>query len=392
MKKRIEYILKHNVIIQQIYKVVMSCFFRFIGLFIKTDPNLILFNSFGGKKYNDSPKVLFEYMIKNDRYMHLDYVWAFEEPDKFDIPNCRKIKIDTINYFLTALKAKYWISSVNIERGLKFKKKNTKYLNTWHGAGTKKIGNAVNGRNDFDYSNVDIMLVQSRYEMGIFKQDFLVKDESFLVCGFPRSDEIFNTTEEQIEQYKKNLKIPKGKKIILYAPTWRESTNGGVSYDLKPPMDIKKWQKWLENEYVILFRTHAFTTKVMDLQFNDFVRDVSAYSDVNHLICIADILITDYSTIVFDYSVLKKPFICFGYDYEKYKADRGFYFDLEEEYPSKVLRTEDKVLEYISSMNYEEECNATSLFKSKYIEAGGNATETAINALMTNYEGEVKNK
>ncbi len=382
MKNRIEYILKHNLIIQHIYKIMMSYFFRFIGLFIETDPNLILFNSFGGRKYNDSPKVLFEYMINQDRYKNLNYVWALEEPNKFDVPNCRKIRIDTMNYFLTALKAKYWISSVNIERGLKFKKKNTRYLNTWHGAGTKKIGNSVNGRKDFDYSNVDVMLVQSQYEMRIFKQDFLVRDESFLLSGFPRSDELFKTSGEQIEQYKKIIGIPKDKKVILYAPTWRDSTNRGISYDLKPPIDIIKWQARLRNEYVVLFRTHAFTTKVMNLQFNEFVRDVSNYTDVNNLLCIADVLITDYSTIVFDYSILEKPFICFGYDYEKYKADRGFYFDLEDEYPNGVMRTEDEVIEWILSMDYGEECNKTRRFKFKYIESGGNATEAAVNALM----------
>jgi len=382
VRKRVEYILKHNIYIQETYKFVMSRIFRFIGLFIKTDENLALFVSFSGKTYNGSPKKIFEYMSNDPQCKNLKYVWAFEEPDKFDIPNCRKIKIDTMIYFLTALESRYWISSVNIERGLKFKKRNTRYLNTWHGAGTKKIGNAVNGRKDFDYSNVDVMLVQSQYEMGIFKQDFLVKDKNFLVCGFPRSDELFNVSEEQIERYRKTFEIPEGKKVILYAPTWRDSINSGVSYDLKPPIDINKLHERLKNEYVILFRTHAFTTKVMNLQFNDFVRDVSEYHNVNHLLLIADVLITDYSTIVFDYSILEKPFICFGYDYEKYKVDRGFYFDLEEEYPSGVLRTEDEVLEWLFSMNYEEECRKTRDFKIKYIEAGGNATEMCVNALM----------
>ena len=360
----------------------MSLFFRFIGLFVRIDPKLILFNSFGGRKYNDSPKIIFEYMISQESYKNLIFVWAFDRPGDFDIPKAKKIKIDSWKYFITALKAKYWISSVNIERGLKFKKKNTIYLNSWHGAGTKKIGNAVDGRKDFDYSNVNVMLVQSHYEMGIFKQDFLVREQNFLLSGFPRGDELFHTSVNQIKAYKEALNIPKEKKVILYAPTWRESTNRGISYDLKPPIHIEKWQEKLQDDYVVLFRTHAFTTKVMNLHFNDFIRDTSSYDNLNHLLLIADILITDYSTIVFDFSILEKPFLCFGYDYDEYKRERGFYIDLEEEYPLGVQNNEDEILDLILNMNYQAQCEKVMSFRTKYVEAGGNATELAVNSLM----------
>lgn len=383
MKKRVEYILKHNVFIQQTYKIILSSFFRFIGIFIKTDPQLILFNSFGGRKYNDSPRVIFEKMLNFSPSIELKYVWAFEKPDEFEIsPKASKIKIDTWKYFITALKAKYWVSSVNIERGLKFKKKNTIYLNTWHGAGTKKIGNAVAGRKDFDYSNVNYMMTQSNYEKEIFRKDFQVREDNFLLSGFPRSDELFHPQKENIKSYREALNLPENKKVILYAPTWRESTNKGNSYDIKPPISITKWEERLKEDFVILFRTHAFTTKVLNMRFNEFVIDASSYENVNHLLFISDILITDYSTIVFDYSILEKPFICFGYDYEKYKEERGFYLDMEEEYPSGVLRNEDQVLDYICNLDYSLEKNKVSLFKKKYIEAGGDSANIAIKSLL----------
>lgn len=383
MIKRIEFTLKNNLIIQYFYKRVFSFIFRFIGLFIKTDPNLILFNSFGGKKYNDSPKVIFEQLLNHPTSKKLKLVWALENPDNFDIPNAIKIEINSFKYFIIALKAKYWVSSVNIERGLKFKKDNTIYLNTWHGAGTKKIGNAVSKRKDYDFSNVNYLLVQSNFEKNIFINDFGAIEENFLLSGFPRSDELFKTEKKQIDIYKRKLKIPKDKKIILYAPTWRESKNNGSSYDLNIPLDIKKWQEKLTDEYVILFRTHTFTTNILNLKFNDLIIDVSDYPNVNHLLLISDILITDYSTIVFDYSILEKPFLCFGYDYKEYKNERGLYIDLEKEYPNGVQKTEDEILELILNMNYEKECEKTREFKSKYIEAGGNATELAIKSLLS---------
>ena len=383
MIKRIEFTLKNNLIIQYFYKRVFSFIFRFIGLFIKTYPNLILFNSFGGKKYNDSPKVIFEQLLNHPTSKKLKLVWALENPDNFDIPNAIKIEINSFKYFIIALKAKYWVSSVNIERGLKFKKDNTIYLNTWHGAGTKKIGNAVSKRKDYDFSNVNYLLVQSNFEKNIFINDFGAIEENFLLSGFPRSDELFKTEKKQIDIYKRKLKIPKDKKIILYAPTWRESKNNGSSYDLNIPLDIKKWQEKLTDEYVILFRTHTFTTNILNLKFNDLIIDVSDYPNVNHLLLISDILITDYSTIVFDYSILEKPFLCFGYDYKEYKNERGLYIDLEKEYPNGVQKTEDEILELILNMNYEKECEKTREFKSKYIEAGGNATELAIKSLLS---------
>ena len=383
MIKKIEFLLKNNLIIQYFYKQIFSFIFRFIGLFVKTDPNLFLFNSFGGKKYNDSPKVIFEQLLNHPKSKKLKLVWALENPDNFDIPHAIKIEINSFKYFIIALKAKYWVSSVNIERGLKFKKDNTIYLNTWHGAGTKKIGNAVSKRKDYDFSNVNYLLVQSNFEKNIFINDFGAIEENFLLSGFPRSDELFKTEKKQIDIYKRKLKIPKDKKIILYAPTWRESKNNGSSYDLNIPLDIKKWQEKLTDEYVILFRTHTFTTNILNLKFNDLIIDVSDYPNVNHLLLISDILITDYSTIVFDYSILEKPFLCFGYDYKEYKNERGLYIDLEKEYPNGVQKTEDEILELILNMNYEKECEKTREFKSKYIEAGGNATELAIKSLLS---------
>lgn len=380
-----EYVLKHNVLSQKLYRFIGSLVLRMAGLFMKIDNDLILFNSFGGREYNDSPKVIFETMQRQERFRELKYVWAFQEPSKFSIPGCTTVKIDSLEYFIVALKAKYWVSSVNIERGLRFKKKHTRYLNTWHGAGTKKIGRSVKGRNDIDYSNVNVMLIQSEHEKGIFQKDFLVKDDSFLLCGIPRSDELFNVSTERAKFYREKMGIPSGKKVILYAPTWRDSVNKGASYDLAPPINIRKWEEQLSREYVLLFRTHAFTTKVMNLRFNDFVRDASDYPELNHLLILADILITDYSTIVFDYSILGKPFACFGFDYDEYRTERGLYLDMEKEYPNGVFRTEDEVLSWILTMNYDRESEKTRAFKSKYVEVGGDATEQAISALMGNY-------
>lgn len=380
IKKRIEYIIKHYAIIQYCYKNSMSLLFRFLGLFIKTDDKLVLLNSFGGRKFNDSPKVLFESMVKDPRFKDFKYVWAFEDPSKFQISNAACIKIDTLNYFVIALKAKIWISSVNIERGLHFKKKKTFYINTWHGAGTKKIGNACAGRKDYDFSCVDIMLVQSEFEREIFERDFRCKPASIRKIGFPRNDKLFHIDEKSKKDLYIKFNIPKGKKVILYAPTWRDSKDGGLSYTFSPPVHLERWRSELSDDYVLLIRMHAFTT-VFEIAYNDFARDVSSYDDLNDILAITDVLVTDYSTIVYDAAIANIPFICFGFDYKTYKDERGFYYDLDQYYPGGVVYDELSVIQRIRDVVSGVDKDKFIAFKNRFIEAGGAATSDILKEL-----------
>lgn len=381
IRRRIDYILKHNIVLQRIYKVVLSLFFKLLGLFIKTDDKLILFNAHG-RKYNDSPKAIYEYILENDKYKDYKLVWALDEPEKYYIPQSTKVKMDTMKYFIYALKAKYWVTCVNIERGLHFKKKQTIYLNTWHGTPLKLIGNAVSGRKDFDFSNIDIFCYSGEYEKEIYKKDFNVLEKSLFLASLPRNDELYNVTKKKIEEYKNFLNIPDNKKIILYAPTWRDSTDNGKNYIIDPPINMKFLQNELQEEYVLLLRTHAYTNKINGIEFNDFVRDYSSYPEVNDLLIVADILISDYSATIFDFSILERPIICFGYDYKQYSTERGFYIDLEKELPSGVMKTQEELVRKIKIMDYQKECKKTANFKKKYFEVGGNATENCVQMLL----------
>lgn len=377
---KLDYFLKHNKTAQFLYKKCLSFAFRVVGMFIKQDPKLILFSSFAGKKYNDSPKVIFEKMREDSRFNGYRFVWAFVEPENFDIKGAEKITIDTLSYFKTALKAGIWICSVNIERGLSFKPKKTIYINTWHGAGTKKIGNACNGRKDYDLSSVDMMLVQSEFEKEIFLRDFNAREDAICKIGFPRNDELFHITDDQRKELRKQFEIPEGKKVILYAPTWRDSKDGGLSYTVEPPIDMKKWRERMGDKYVMLFRMHTFTTK-FDMVYDDFARDTTKYDNLNHILAITDVLVTDYSTIVYDSAVAGIPFICFGFDYETYRDERGFYYDLNKVYPGGVLHSEDEVMDRICELEIAGFGKDYQAFRDKYVEAGRNATEQVLDYL-----------
>ena len=378
MRQRLIYILKHNAAIQAIYRVIMGFVFRVMGLFIKTDENLVIFVSFMGLNFNDSPKAIYDYMKAHPEYKEYHCIWAFEDPSKF--PDLETVKIDTPAYFKTALRAKYWITNTNIERGLRFKKKDQKYLNTWHGIALKYIGNDVAGRHDFNFDTVDHLCVCGDYDERVYKTAFRAKESSYLRCGLPRNEELWNVTDERKAEIRKRLDIPVDKRVILYAPTWRESTDGGKSYEIKPPIHFDEWKRELGDEYVVLFRAHHQTTKVLGVQYDEFVREASSYPAVNDLMIASDMLITDYSAIAFDYSILCRPIFCYAYDYDTYLAERGTYFQIDEKYPNKSCRTEDELLRRIKEIDYELECANTQRFRDEFISYGIGATEACVKA------------
>ena len=383
-RARLDYWLKHNKTFYKFFNVTVSNAFRLWGKFIPMDDKLVVFSAHS-RKYNDSPRTLYEYMIAYpELYGQYKCVWALEDPEHCEIPGpAKKIKADTIEYFKTTLKAKYWITCVNIERSLHYKKKNCRYMNTWHGAPIKFGGNDAVGRQDYDFSAVDVYSYASEFERDISKHSLGYRDDACIPYGPPRNDELFHVTEEEVIAIKKKLGLPLDKKLILYAPTWRDSADGGKTYAMRPPVDMQKFETALKDDYIFIMRTHQYTNKLLGVEFNEFCRDFCSYPVVNDLLKVSDIMISDYSAIIADFSIFEKPILCFAYDYEEFKSTRGLYLDYEKDMPSGILRTDDEVINYIKSMDFEAECVKTKkLLKDKLAKYGGNATKMCLDKLF----------
>lgn len=380
MKERLAYFLKHNLIAQKIYKTVIGFLLRIVGIFVKTDPNMILFVSFMGKKFGDSPKVIYEYLRNNKGYEQYRCVWAFERPS--DYPQLHTVKMDSLRYFMTALKARYWVTNTNVERGMTFKKRDQVYLNTWHGVALKHIGNDCPGRKDYNFRTVDHLCVSGDHDEQVFRTAFNASEDRYLRCGMPRNDELWFADEDSKAQARERLGIPDNKSVILYAPTWRESDDKGKTYAIRPPVDFGKWQEQLGDRYMVLFRAHHLTTQILNVEFNDFIRDVSEYPEVNDLMISSDMMITDYSAIAFDYAILGKPLLTFAYDYDTYLAERGTYFDMDQRYPGKSCRTEEELLQKIAGLDVQEESKKTIQFRDEFVQYGRNAAATCVDALF----------
>ena len=381
MHDKLAYMIKHYPWVQCLYRVVMSFLLRIVGYLIGFDNRLVLLSSMSGDQFEGSPKVLFEAMKKDPRFEGFHYVWAFANPEKFDVPDASAVKIDSFAYFKIALRAKIWITDVNIERGLNFKKKKTIYLNAWHGTGPKKGGNAIEGRKDYDFSRVDIFCCDGQYTHDVFIKWFNATDKSMLWCGRPREDELMEMTIADRNRVRDQLGIVSGTKVILYMPTWREGNLPSIDYAL--------WEKTLEDDYCVLIRAHHFTREeVSGTRDATFWKDVSDYPNVNELYWGADILISDYSSAFFDYGLLKKPMICFAPDYDDYKTNYGLFMDLEHEFPNGVMRTEQDVLNFITSMNPIEESQKCGVYCAGYVTHDQNATKACIDRIceLMNYE------
>jgi len=376
MKHRLSNFLKYNKVAYAIYFYIMSFCINFLKLFIKTDDRLILFNSFAGRKFDDSPKAIFEAMLTDPRFKDYKFVWAFHQPEEFDIKGAEKIKTDGFQYFKTALSARVWITNSSVERGLRFRGKNTFYLNTWHGSPIKKMGSDIASENQSFGTKSgyrpDVMNTQSLFEAEIFSKCFGIPRNQFIEVGLPRNDVLANYTDEVRCEIRKKLGISPEKKVILYCPTFREydkDENRGVV--LAPPMNLDKWEKMLGDSYVLLFRAHYEVSKVMEVKENEFVRNMTNYPSLSDLMIASDILVSDYSSIFFDYSIMDKCMLHFTYDFDKYEKKRGMYFDIRD-YLSGA-DNEEELIAYLSKLSYSEEIDRTRIFRDKYVNFYGNA-------------------
>lgn len=361
-----------------------------LKIFVRRNPKLIVFVSFGGRKFDDSPKAIYEAMTEDSRFDEYEFVWAFIEPEQHNVGvRGKKIKIDTPRYFITLLRACCWITNSSVGRGLSFSGKKTLYFNTWHGTPIKKMGEDIAADNvSFKVkksSNVDVMLAQGKYEADIFARVFGIPRERFAVIGLPRNDELVQLggNVRRIDELRKKLGIPADKKVILYAPTYREylkdESNGCVA---EPPVDFRKWEKHIGKDYVVLFRAHYEVVRVLNVEFGDFVRNVSDYPNLNELMLVADVLVSDYSSIFFDYSILGRPMLCFAYDYDIYAEKRGMYFDVRKELCCENLGEEENLLGEIERLDYAERTKIANAFREKYVDSAGNAADQAVDIVF----------
>lgn len=384
--------VKYSKGLYQVYYYVGSLCVNLLKFFLKPDPKLIVFVSSGGKLMNDSPKCIYDYLRNDPRFADFKLVWAFRDVSKFEVPCGEKVPLDTLSYYIKVLKARVWVTNVSMTRSLRFTGIHTFQLNTWHGTAIKMIGADVMDKPE-TFTTVTrkrkttpdknlMYLAQGEHDVKVWQRAFLLSKENISCIGLPRNDQLVTDNKpEIIEGLKLKIGIPHDKKVIMYAPTFRDySKKGGKYLVLAPPIDLKKWERELGKEYVLLFRAHPSIVEVMNVdENNSFVKNVSSYPYLNELMLVSDMLISDYSSILFDYSILGRPMLSFAFDYDEYVKERGVYFDIRKSLIA--LDNEDSLLNAVKKMDITKSKEIAIAFREKYVQYYGNATEKAVNII-----------
>ncbi len=356
-----------RLVVRRLIYIFKSMFYLPFYLFCKTRPDTVLFEAYMGRSYACSPKALYEAMLDDEDFRSYEFIWAFCNCDNYLFltknRNTRIVKYKSLNYYITYAKSKYWISNSRIPEHIR-RRRDQVYLQTWHGTPLKRLGydleieggNAINTikeiriKNDRDARRYTYLLSPSSFCTEKLTSSFNLKDlhsdDIIIEAGYPRNDFLFTYSEQDCIRIKKALGIPENKKVILYAPTWRDNQHeAGLGYTYTPGVDFENLRRQLVDEYVILFRAHYFVSNSFDFEaYRGFVLDVSRYDDINELYIISDLLITDYSSVFFDYANLKKPIIFYMYDLDDYKNQlRDFYIELDS-LPGEIIQTEDELI------------------------------------------------
>jgi CDP-glycerol glycerophosphotransferase len=329
------------------------------------EPGLVVFESQMGKQYSDSPKAVYEALVGSG--IPHTAVWAYATDPKGFPESARLVKRDSLSYLSALARAEFWVDNQGFPRHVT-KRSGTTYLQTWHGTPLKKMGfdePAIRRRDEEGQQVFQAMI--DRWDHLVVPNDFF--EEVFvpahrykgglLRTGLPRNDRLFrDNNPEAIAKLKRSLDIPEDRTVVLYAPTFREqdrNRRGPIRLALElGPLDVE-----LSKEIYLLVRPHYLNWLQIPGRYAHFVRDVADVQDVSDLMLVAEVLITDYSSIMFDYANLERPMVFYAYDYEDYANDRrGTYFNLLERAPGPIARTTPEVIDILRELPAHTEAHA----------------------------------
>ncbi|CRK81681.1 CDP-glycerol glycerophosphotransferase family protein [Neobacillus massiliamazoniensis] len=325
--------------------------------------NKIFLFSYYGSQYGCNPKYISEHILKRYPKDKFDLVWAFNDlSNKGNIAGVRTVKTMSIKYFYELCTSKIVITNFRTTNLFR-KRKNQFYIQTWHSSlRLKQIEKDAEDLLPLDYvemakqdsRKIDLLLSGCKVSTEILKRSFWYNGEIF-EQGTPRNDLLFQQSKDLRKNLLNKLNIPDDYRVVLYAPTFRKNNQFEV-YNLDYPKILEKLSDKFGGRWIFLVKLHPHMLS-QDRQFmgnNQMVKDVTKYDDIQELLSIADVLISDYSSLIFDYSITKRP--CFLYVpdlFEYTHQDRPLYFNLTD-LPFTTATNNPMLLEKIDYFNTNE--------------------------------------
>ncbi|WP_411079019.1 CDP-glycerol glycerophosphotransferase family protein [Streptomyces sp. cmx-18-6] len=319
----------------------------------------VFYLSYNGKQYSDSPRAMHEELLS--RGSSLKHLWAVRDGQVVLPPTAEPVRMWGTEWYEALASSRYIVTNGHLPEWVK-RRPGQVIVQTWHGTMLKKIGHDIETLYfDREYQNRltleakewSLVVSSNRFSTPILKRAFSF-DGEILEAGYPRNDYLYSPDQDQIvKKVKETLGLPTGKKVVLYAPTWRDDQShsaGQYLFDLR--LDLEDARRRLGEDHVLLIRRHSNVVDAVPGAGNGFVWDVSEYPDIAELYLAADLMITDYSSVMFDYAHLKRPMLFFTYDLEHYRDTlRGFYFDFEKDSPGPLIPTSEELVSAIRDID-----------------------------------------
>ncbi|WP_433478774.1 bifunctional glycosyltransferase/CDP-glycerol:glycerophosphate glycerophosphotransferase [Spirillospora sp. CA-142024] len=321
---------------------------------------LAVFESHLGRHYSDNPKYIYRELRRSGR--PVTAVWSYASSPKGFPDDARLVKRGSWAYYLALARAQFWIDNQGFPDGLR-KRPDTTYIQTWHGSAFKPMGldqprlksgpAAGRARLRRMVERYDCFLVRSGHDTETLCKGLGVRSE-LLPAGYPRNDPLVNGVDgdpelaAEIAALRGSLGLDDGRRAVLYAPTFATGPRGRPVRLLDPPVDPAVFARELGEEYVLLVRPHYLCRANVPPGARAVMRDVGAVPDVTLLLLLADALVTDHSSIMFDFALLDRPIVLHLPDGRDLAAG---YFDLERHAPGPITRTEDELVAALAGLD-----------------------------------------
>jgi len=299
----------------------------------------VLFIAFDGRQYSCNPKYIFEY-LKNQHALGMKSIWVFNKPDQFTFltdEGAKVVRNKSISYLYHILTSKVIITNASIGSYIPLRN-SQKLIETWHGGGAyKKTGRDVQ-QSSFKDKTLKIIskeitrfISSSRKFTETKSKNHFIPKEKFWEIGMPRNDVLFDVEKEKElrNKVREYYNIDKDTKLVLYAPTLRNDKTDTSSFE---SLNVEKLlnslrERFKSEKWIVLFRMHYLLDPSKDIE-NTI--NVSEYNDSQELVCASDVLISDYSSIMWDFTFTKRPCFVFAPDAKKYEKERAFFTPIDE--------------------------------------------------------------
>ena len=333
---------------------VKSLAYRLVLRRLPLRRDTVVFESMLGRSYSDSPKYVYEELRRSGPEQRI--VWSYDGDPSAWPQDAVLVRRDSWRYYYELARAGTWVDNQGFP-AIARPRPETTYLQTWHGSPLKAMGfdqpelalGPVDRQREFaaQVQRWTHFCVQSTFAEQAFDRAFRHRAENLRI-GYPRNDPLLSANDPAtVKELRDRLGLPEDRRIVLYAPTFRDYRRiTKLPYAL--PFSLGRISDTVGDSCFLLIRPHYLDNLVIPPRFVNVARDASRHHDMTELLLVADALVTDYSSTMFDYALLRRPMLFFAYDLELYATSRGMYFDLEADAPGPVATTEDELVEWLA--------------------------------------------